>query len=183
MKKFFAWLILAVALCLALVGCATSPEQPPADGEGGGTGVTDVVPEKPVESETPEPTGTDNEEVTKMYITVNGKKAEMTLVKNSTTDALVQKLKNGDITYSADDYGGFEKVGSSLDLDLPTSDERITTKTGDVVLYSGNKIVIFYGSNTWEYTRLGRIEGTVAELKEFLAVGTNGVTVTLSLTK
>ena len=77
------------------------------------------------------------------------------------------------------EYGSFEKVGA-LPQSLPKDDERITTEPGDIMLYLGNQITIFYGTNTWSYTRLGRIDNvTQAELKEIL--GSGNVTVTLSL--
>lgn len=114
-----------------------------------------------------------------MYITINGNKLEMTLAENSAAHTLVNLLKQGDITYTANDYGGFEKVGS-LGHTLPKSDTQITTQAGDVMLYLGNQIVLFYGSNSWSYTRLGRIEGySAAELKSLF--GTGNVEVTLSL--
>lgn len=78
-------------------------------------------------------------------------------------------------------YGGFEKVGS-LGTNLPTNDTQITTIVGDIMLYQGNSIVIFYGSNSWSYTRLGKIESATKEsLLEVL--GTEEVTITLSLAK
>ena len=65
-------------------------------------------------------------------------------------------------------YGGFEQVGS-IGQSIPRSDEQTTTKAGDIVLYSGNQVVVFYGSNSWAYTRLGRITGkTEQELAEML---------------
>ena len=83
----------------------------------------------------------------------------------------------------ADDYGGFEKVGS-LGFSMPRSDERITTSSGDVMLYQGDNIVIFYGSNSWAYTPLGRIEGLDdAALESFLQAGGGEVKITLSLTR
>ena len=116
-----------------------------------------------------------------MHLTINGNKLEVTLAENSAVDALVEILKNGDIVYTADDYGGFEKVGA-LGRRLPTSNSQITTEAGDVVLYNGNQIVIFYGSNSWSYTRLGKIEGrSVEELSSFLCAGEGSVEVTISL--
>lgn len=123
----------------------------------------------------------EKEDVEKMYITINGNKLEVTLAENSSVDALVKKLKQGDISYTANDYGGFEKVGS-LGFDLPTSDKQTTTHAGDVILYSGNQIVLFYGSNSWSYTRLGKINGhTTAQLRSLLCAGEGKVLVTLSL--
>lgn len=121
------------------------------------------------------------EEITKMYLTLNGNKIEVTLAENSSVDALVEILKQGDITYTANDYGGFEKVGS-LGHTLPTNNSQITTQAGDVILYSGNQIVLFYGSNSWSYTRLGKIYGySVSELRSLLGAGNGSMQVTLSL--
>ena len=117
----------------------------------------------------------------KLYITIDGKTLSVVLVDNEATQTLVAALQEGDITYEAHDYGGFEKVGA-LGRSLPTNDTQITTQAGDVILYSGNQIVLFYGSNSWSYTRLGRIEySTQAELESFLKAGQGNVTVKLSL--
>ena len=117
----------------------------------------------------------------KLYITIDGKTLSVVLVDNAATQTLVAALQEGDITYEAHDYGGFEKVGA-LGRSLPTSDTQITTQAGDVILYSGNQIVLFYGSNSWSYTRLGRMEySSQAELESFLKAGQGNVTVKLSL--
>lgn len=117
----------------------------------------------------------------KLYITIDGKTLPVVLVNNAATQALVAALKEGDITYEAYDYGGFEKVGA-LGRSLPTSNTQITTQAGDVILYSGNQIVLFYGSNSWSYTRLGRMEyASQAELESFLKAGQGNVMVKLSL--
>ena len=74
-------------------------------------------------------------------------------------------------------YGGFEQVGS-LGASLPRNDVQTTTSAGDIVLYSGNQMVIFYGSNSWAYTRLGRItDKSAREMAELL--GNGDVTVTI----
>ena len=74
-------------------------------------------------------------------------------------------------------YGGFEQVGS-LGSTLPRDDKKITTEAGDIVLYSGNQIVVFYGSNSWAYTKLGKItDKTASEMKELLENG--DITLTL----
>lgn len=114
-------------------------------------------------------------------ITIDNKTLPVHLVDNSATRELVAALQQSPITYEADDYGGFEKVGS-LGRSLPTSNSNITTEAGDVILYSGNQIVLFYGSNSWSYTRLGRIEyQSLNELKTFLKAGQGRVSVTLSV--
>ena len=115
----------------------------------------------------------------KLTITVGGNTLNATLVDNDATKSLVELLKKGAITISMSDYGGFEKVGS-LPQSLPRNDSQITTTAGDIMLYQGNQMVIFYGSNTWAYTRLGQIDGlSASELKE--ALGTGSVSVTLSV--
>lgn len=114
-------------------------------------------------------------------ITVSGKSLPVKIEDNAATKALVAALRESSITYEAEDYGGFEKVGA-LGRSLPTSNAQITTQPGDVILYSGNQIVLFYGSNTWSYTRIGKMEyGNLDELKTFLKAGQGKISVTLSL--
>jgi hypothetical protein len=75
-------------------------------------------------------------------------------------------------------YGGFEQVGS-LGQSLPRNDVQTTTDAGDIVLYSGNQIVVFYGSNSWAYTRLGRIsDRSAADMAELLGNGNVTLTIT-----
>ncbi len=117
----------------------------------------------------------------KLKIETNGREIFATLANNSSTDALKELLKQDSLKINMDDYGGFEKVGS-LGLSLPTSDTYLETTVGDIMLYQGNSIVIFYDSNSWEYTRIGKIEGFNKEqLIEIFGKGS--VTITLSLVK
>jgi hypothetical protein len=114
-------------------------------------------------------------------ITVSGKSLPVKIEDNEATRALVGALREASITYEADDYGGFEKVGP-LGRSLPTSNSQITTQAGDVILYNGNQLVLFYGTNSWSYTRIGKMEyGTLDELKTFLKAGQGKISVTLSL--
>lgn len=145
------------------------------------------VPDSPEEEQTEnkakeEETGRSGEDMPeKIKITVSGKSLPVKIELNETTKALVAALKEASISYEANDYGGFEKVGS-LGRSLPASDTQITTQPGDVILYNGNQIVLFYGSNSWSYTRIGKIEyGTLDELKSFLKAGQGKITVSLSL--
>lgn len=115
-----------------------------------------------------------------MNITINEKTVSCQLVENSSTRALLAQLEKGNITYEADDYGNFEKVGY-IGFNLPQNNESITTTVGDVILYQGNNICLYYGSNSWSFTRLGKIEGmSKDELKTFLNAGEGSVKVTLS---
>ena len=113
-----------------------------------------------------------------MNITVNGRTLTATMADNSSARALIDLLTDGDIVIDMSDYGNFEKVGS-LGHTLPQNNENITTEAGDLILYQGNNFVIYYDTNTWNFTRLGKIDGiSKAELKELL--GNGNVTVTLS---
>ena len=125
--------------------------------------------------------GTDNTMPETIKIIVSGKTLSVKIEDNEATQALVAALREASITYEANDYGGFEKVGL-LGRTLPASDTQITTQAGDVILYSGNQIVLFYGSNTWSYTRLGKMQyESLDELKSFLKAGEGNISVTLSL--
>ena len=125
--------------------------------------------------------GTDNTMPETIKIIVSGKTLSVKIEDNEATKALVAALSEASITYEANDYGGFEKVGL-LGRTLPTSDTQITTQAGDVILYSGNQIVLFYGSNTWSYTRVGKMQyESLDELKSFLKAGEGNISVTLSL--
>lgn len=97
---------------------------------------------------------------------------------NASYDALLALVKDAPLTVQMSMYGGFEQVGA-LGESLPQNDVQTTTQAGDIVLYSGNQIVVFYGSNSWAYTRLGRITGkTEEELAELL--GNGDITLTLT---
>lgn len=148
-----------------------------------------VVPNTPREenNEGKENNGNDNSGETdttmpsEIKITVSGKTLPVRIEDNEATKALVAALREASITYEAHDYGGFEKVGA-LGRSLPASDAQITTQAGDVILYSGNQIVLFYGSNIWSYTRIGKIQsGSQDELEDFLKAGKGNISVTLSL--
>lgn len=82
------------------------------------------------------------------------------------------------LTVQLSPYGGFEQVGP-LGTDLPNHDVSTTTEAGDIVLYNGNQIVVFYGSNSWSYTRLGKIQGLDRTALTAL-LGNGPVTLTLS---
>ncbi len=94
---------------------------------------------------------------TKILLSVNEMSLTATLVENEATRELVAMLEKGPIDIEMNDYGGFEKVGA-FPQSFPTSNRQITTEPGDIMLYQGNNMVIFYGSNSWSYTPLGKIE-------------------------
>lgn len=138
-----------------------------------GTGVQAPAEEAPQSEESEEKAMNQNTFV----VSVGGAAFNAAFAENSGAQALKELLAEGPMTLSMRDYGGFEKVGA-LGRSLPTSNAQITTQTGDIVLYQGNQIVIFYGPNSWSYTRLGRI----ADLSGWAeALGSGDVEVTLSL--
>ena len=119
------------------------------------------------------------QEETTMYIQlqVNGKTFTAALEQNPAAQALARLLAQGPLTIQMANYGGFEKVGS-LGQSLPASDVQTTTQPGDIVLYQGDQLVIFYGSNSWSYTRLGQVTDLTGWAD---ALGSGDVSVTFSL--
>ena len=123
----------------------------------------------------------ENTTMDKMYITIGGQTQSVTLVNNTATQELVAALQNAPITVTLND-NNFE-IWGALGRSLTTKNEQMTAQPGDVVLYNGSNICIFYDSNSWSYTRLGKIDGlSESELRTFLKAGQNNISVTLSLT-
>ena len=90
-------------------------------------------------------------------VKINDEIFDVKLENNSATQELVKELKKGNVTVTATEYGGFEKVGE-LGFSLPANDENVETNPGDIVLYQGDKVSLFYGSHSWSYTKLGKID-------------------------
>ena len=90
------------------------------------------------------------------YIEANGTVFTAVFEDNSSAEAFKDMLKEGELIVSMSDYGNFEKVGS-IGRSLPTNDQRITTEPGDIILYQGSSITVYYDKNTWNFTRLGKI--------------------------
>ncbi len=117
---------------------------------------------------TAQPETQPEEQSRELTLSINGQAVDARWEDNEAVAALKQAAGQSPLNISMSQYGGFEQVGS-LGMTLPSNDEQITTSPGDIILYSGNQIVLFYGSNTWAYTRLGKITGK-----------TQAVTVTIS---
>lgn len=113
----------------------------------------------------------------KMTLQIGDSTFTAALESNAAVDALVEMMNDAPVTIQMSDYSGFEKVGS-LGTSLPSDDSRTTTHAGDIVLYNGNQIVIFYGSNSWSYTRIGKVDD-LAGWED--ALGSGDVTVTFAL--
>lgn len=192
MKKAISLLLcctMAVALFLSACGNGGLEEgRPEEDTAAGPAGPSAPEAQRPPgaaqESPVPVPDGTeeaalDGEEdpEVKMTVQVGASTFIAALEDNAAVDALVEILEKGPVTIQMSDYAGFEKVGA-LGASLPTSNHQTTTQAGDIVLYQGNQIVLFYGSNSWSYTRLGRIDDLTGWTE---ALGSGDVPVTFSL--
>lgn len=159
--KRIGYALWAVVLALCLAACSTASHPSP----------TSTI--------SPEPTEDTTVDTHTFYLTVEGATFPATFADNQGAEALADLLTDGPLTLSLEDYGGFEKVGS-LGQSLPTSNTHMSTQSGDIVLYQGNQIVLFYGSNAWSYTRLGQVTDLTGWQE---ALGHGDVTVTLSLSK
>ena len=115
---------------------------------------------------------------TKLTLKIDGRPMSVLWEENESVAALRDLASKEPLNIQMSMYGGFEQVGS-IGTSLPRNDKRTTTAAGDLVLYSGNQIVAFYGSNTWSYTRLGKIsDRTADELTEILGSGNVTITTT-----
>ena len=114
-----------------------------------------------------------------MNMEVNGTKIQVKLYDNSSAEAVKDLLRKGPFTLSMKDYAHMEKFGS-FGMQLPANDEPITTEAGDVILSEGNLLVIYYAPNTWNFTRLGKVQNLSGEkLKKVLGKGSITATLTL----
>ncbi len=115
----------------------------------------------------------------KMKVQVGDTIFTATLAENSSVDALKELMADGPLTLNMSDYANMEK-GADLGLTLPQNNEQMNTRAGDIILYQGKTFVIYYDTNSWSLTPIGKIDNVDAdELREVL--GTGDVTVTLSL--
>ena len=119
------------------------------------------------------------EAVMNMKVQVGDAVFSATLEENEAVASFVEMVRENPVSIQMSDYSGFEKVGS-LGKSLPTDNRKMTTQAGDIVLYSGNQIVMFYGSNSWDYTKIGRIDD-LSGWED--ALGAGSVTVVFSIAK
>ena len=177
MKKTISCLLLVLfGLSAWMVGCGNQEPMETPERESASSDVEVLTSSQKAENTESESSEEEKSEM-KMIVNVNGQDFTATLENNSAVDALVQMMENGPVTLQLSDYAGFEKVGP-LGQSLPASNSQTTTHAGDIVLYQGNQIVMFYGSNSWSYTRLGHIDDLTGWEE---ALGSGDVTVTLSM--
>lgn len=114
-----------------------------------------------------------------LQMTIGGTPVEVEWEDNESVEALRQLCREEPLTIQMSMYGGFEQVGS-IGQRLPRNDSQTTTQSGDIVLYSGDQIVVFYGSNSWAYTRLGHVtDKSDEEMAQML--GNGDVTITVEM--
>ena len=173
--KLILVVIIAIAALVAVVIYAVSHKHPNAiDSKPNTTNNIDagqnIDTNHQTSPDTKQEDNQDSKEKT-MNITVNGKTLTAIMEDNSSAEALLELLNSGELTLNMHDYGGMEKVGA-LDTTLPTNDRQITTQPGDIILYQGNQITIYYNTNNWSLTKLGHINNmSAAELRELLGEG------------
>ena len=133
--------------------------------------------QEPATVEDAEVVQVDAEERTELKLMIGGLEVSVQWEDNESVAALRELVRDEPLTISMSMYGGFEQVGS-IGTRLPRNDVQTVTEPGDIVLYAGNQIVVFYGSNSWAYTRLGKIENLSAkELAELLGGGDTTLTI------
>ena len=176
-NKIIFGIVILILMGLMLCGCGGSDAADETETAGTAEEVAETEDEATEDEEVTEDTEETEEPEEMMRFYINDTELEVTWQDNDSVSALKEIASGGSITIGMSMYGGFEQVGA-IGQDLPRSDRQTTTSAGDIVLYSGNQIVVFYGSNSWSYTRLGHIEGkTQEELTGML--GTADVTVTI----
>ena len=165
MKTMRGTVILMLTLCM-LAGCR-------------GETKAGTMAETETETAAPAAAAENDPEEKTMRLLINEEELSVSWEDNETVEALRELAAEGPVTVEMSMYGGFEQVGA-LGADLPRNDRQTTTRAGDIVLYAGDQIVVFYGSNSWSYTRLGRIKDkTAKELAKLLGEG--DVTLTIDI--
>ena len=161
MMKQFVKIMAAVMLAASLAGCSASAPQ---------TGGDEELPAE--EEQQPE-------KEKELVLRIDDTKVDVTWEDNESVTALKEKAAEGPLTVKMTMYGGFEQVGA-LGFTLPSNDTAMDTVAGDIVLYTGNMLVIFYGTNSWNYTGLGHVENkTVQDMEDLLTAGDVVLTLTM----
>jgi len=164
MRRILSILLTGVLLC-SLSGC--------------GQNQTEVILPEHFSMSVPETTATVSSQLvatelptanTDMRLYFNKTEIPVTWEKCKAVEELMDEAANGDIIVSMSMYGGWEQVGS-LGKSYTRDDKQMTAVSGDIVLYSGNQIVVFYGSNSWSYTKLGRMDLAQDDIMKFLSNG------------
>ena len=172
MTRLHAMLCAACLSAALLTGCGAGEPAAAPDPTPAASPVATRDPTALPQQSTPE-----EENNMKMTVTVNGTEFTATLADTDAAAALAEWMRDEPVTVQMSDYAGFEKVGPLGDS-LPADDRQTTTTAGDIVLYQGDQVVIFYGSNSWSYTSLGRVDDLTGWAE---ALGSGDVTAVFSL--
>ena len=171
MRKLVMTGLLLIALLLA--GCgSTTPEEVSATDDAPAETQTET---ETAEVETTETELTEENQENTMRLLIGETEVPVTWEENASVDALKELCP---LTIQMSMYGGFEQVGP-IGQSIVRDDQQTSTDYGDIVLYSGNQIVVFYGTNSWAYTRLGHVELSQQEMRDLLANG--DVTITFEI--
>lgn len=170
MRQSVAGLLCMLLALLVLSACSTGGDQTSSSQK--------AAPEQPSGQFPSSSDDASGQEVSALKITVGDYELLATFEDNPSARAFQELLAQGPLTVSMEDYGGFEKVGP-LGTTLTRSDTSITTEPGDVILYQGNQITIYYGTNSWTFTRLAKIDDPT-DLQAKLGEGTVQVTFSLA---
>jgi len=170
-------LILMITIAGLCIGCGSAQSAATAAPVPAQSPTVAPAEEAPA-AEVPQDSKAESEETETMHMKIGETDVEVTWEDNEAVKALEELARDG-LRIQMSMYGGFEQVGP-IGRSLPREDRQTTTQAGDIVLYSGNQLVVFYGSNSWAYTRLGRIaDKSPAELSELLGNGDVAITFTL----
>lgn len=172
-------LILLSLICSVLLSaCGSSSTHPDANTAQTPNAASASVPTQvPAVMESTESTQIENEGETELKLLIGETEVAVQWEDNESVAALRELAADEPLTIAMSMYGGFEQVGS-IGTNLPRDDVQIVTEAGDIVLYGGNQIVIFYGSNSWAYTRLGKVmDLTLQELTDRLGNGNISLTI------
>ena len=136
--------------------------------------------EEVTQAQNDEPSEHADEKTFELQMTIGNTPVSVDWEDNEAVEALKDLCRNQPLTIQMSMYGGFEQVGS-IGTALPQNDVQTTTTAGDIVLYSGDQMVVFYGSNSWAYTRLGHITDKSAEdMTDLLSNGDTVITISLA---
>ena len=169
MTKRISAVLFAAAMLIAGCGANEVKDEPEEEVN---EEIQEIFPE---ESEEP----LNEEEDSEMILRIENEEINVVWEDNESVNALKNLVSENELTISMHMYGGWEQVGE-IGASLPRNDVQTTAKPGDIMLYSGDQIVVFYGNNSWAYTKLGRMDGySQAELEEMLGNGNVTLTITM----
>ena len=136
--------------------------------------------EEVTQAQNDEPSEHADEKTFELQMTIGNTPVSVDWEDNEAVEALKDLCRNQPLTIQMSMYGGFEQVGP-IGTALPQNDMRTTTSAGDIVLYSGDQMVVFYGSNSWAYTHLGHItDKSTEDMADLLSNGDTVITISLS---